>query len=258
MLKLTDIISHDESYYSLLFLILSQRVNQCLRDACSASTIPYCDTFIDCGVGGGVSSGQYRQQWFNDSGAAACFSTGNGGTFQYGIYGQAVLLTTEVSAVKRYIYSLFWGFQVFSVICFCLSTPLVYVCCIQTILHDSFKFLLLTYQLCKLMTFHSSYIHFNSDQCVFSYLAVWFQQISTLAGNLVPSYFEWEVLFTMAIIGLGLLLFALLIGNMQNFLQALGRRYTTDVLFVILYAGFTFKKSFYMLVYHESCSGTAS
>ncbi|KAK9714311.1 hypothetical protein RND81_06G085600 [Saponaria officinalis] len=51
-----------------------------------------------------------------------------------------------------------------------------------------------------------------------------FQQISTLAGNLVPSYFIWEVLFTMAIIGLGLLLFALLIGNMQNFLQSLGRR----------------------------------
>ncbi|XP_071722418.1 probable cyclic nucleotide-gated ion channel 20, chloroplastic [Rutidosis leptorrhynchoides] len=51
-----------------------------------------------------------------------------------------------------------------------------------------------------------------------------FQQISTLAGNQVPSYFIWEVLFTMAIIGLGLLLFALLIGNMQNFLQALGRR----------------------------------
>ncbi|OAY68590.1 putative cyclic nucleotide-gated ion channel 19 [Ananas comosus] len=49
-------------------------------------------------------------------------------------------------------------------------------------------------------------------------------QISTLAGNLVPSYFEWEVLFTMAIVGLGLLLFALLIGNMQNFLQALERR----------------------------------
>ncbi|XP_061355807.1 probable cyclic nucleotide-gated ion channel 20, chloroplastic isoform X2 [Gastrolobium bilobum] len=51
-----------------------------------------------------------------------------------------------------------------------------------------------------------------------------FQQISTLAGNLTPSKFVWEVLFTMAIIGLGLLLFALLIGNIQNFLQALGRR----------------------------------
>ncbi|GMJ02678.1 CYCLIC NUCLEOTIDE-GATED CHANNEL 20, cyclic nucleotide gated channel 20 [Hibiscus trionum] len=51
-----------------------------------------------------------------------------------------------------------------------------------------------------------------------------FQQISTLAGNQTPSYFVWEVLFTMAIVGLGLLLFALLIGNMQNFLLALGRR----------------------------------
>ncbi|PNX71866.1 cyclic nucleotide-gated cation channel protein, partial [Trifolium pratense] len=50
------------------------------------------------------------------------------------------------------------------------------------------------------------------------------QQISTLAGNQIPSYFVWEVLFTMSIIGLGLLLFALLIGNIQNFLQALGRR----------------------------------
>lgn len=51
------------------------------------------------------------------------------------------------------------------------------------------------------------------------------KQISTLAGNQTPSYFVWEVLFTMAVVGLGLLLFALLIGNMQNFLQALGRRY---------------------------------
>ncbi|ERN11112.1 hypothetical protein AMTR_s00024p00155680 [Amborella trichopoda] len=51
-----------------------------------------------------------------------------------------------------------------------------------------------------------------------------FQQISTLAGNQVPSVFPWEVLFTMGIIGLGLFLFALLIGNMQNFLQSLGRR----------------------------------
>lgn len=51
-----------------------------------------------------------------------------------------------------------------------------------------------------------------------------FQQISTLAGNQVPSLFVWEVVFTMGIIGLGLLLFALLIGNMQNFLQSLGRR----------------------------------
>ncbi|PKI53435.1 hypothetical protein CRG98_026125 [Punica granatum] len=47
-----------------------------------------------------------------------------------------------------------------------------------------------------------------------------FQQISTLAGNQAPSYFIREVLFTI----LALLLFGLLIGNMQDFLQALGRR----------------------------------
>ncbi|KFK34623.1 hypothetical protein AALP_AA5G169900 [Arabis alpina] len=59
----------------------------------------------------------------------------------------------------------------------------------------------------------------------YSYSLLWgFQQISTLAGNQVPSYFLWEVFFTMGIIGLGLLLFALLIGNMQNFLQSLGKR----------------------------------
>ncbi|CAH8388702.1 unnamed protein product [Eruca vesicaria subsp. sativa] len=59
----------------------------------------------------------------------------------------------------------------------------------------------------------------------YSYSLFWgFQQISTLAGNQEPSYFLGEVFFTMGIIGLGLLLFALLIGNMQNFLQALGRR----------------------------------
>ncbi|XP_052722677.1 probable cyclic nucleotide-gated ion channel 20, chloroplastic isoform X3 [Vigna angularis] len=51
-----------------------------------------------------------------------------------------------------------------------------------------------------------------------------FQQISTLAGSLTPSRFWGEVLFTMAIIGLGLLLFAVLIGNIHNFLQGLGRR----------------------------------
>ncbi|CAM6089431.1 unnamed protein product [Calypogeia fissa] len=51
-----------------------------------------------------------------------------------------------------------------------------------------------------------------------------FLQISTLAGNQQPSIFVWEVLFTLGIVALGLLLFALLIGNMQNFLQALQRR----------------------------------
>ncbi|KAJ4897874.1 hypothetical protein Rs2_24668 [Raphanus sativus] len=59
----------------------------------------------------------------------------------------------------------------------------------------------------------------------YSYSLFWgFQQISTLAGNQVPSYYFGDIVFTMTIIGVGLLLLALLIGNMQNFLLSLGRR----------------------------------
>ncbi|CAM6081576.1 unnamed protein product [Calypogeia fissa] len=47
---------------------------------------------------------------------------------------------------------------------------------------------------------------------------------SSGVGNQVPSVFVGEVLFIMGTGGLGLLLFALLVGNMQNFWQALQRR----------------------------------
>ncbi|KAG2664834.1 hypothetical protein I3760_16G101800 [Carya illinoinensis] len=145
---------------SCWYLFGLQRVNQCLREACHHSGIDSCTSFIDCGHGSDIEnfhSGQSRNTWKNNKNASACFMKDG---FSYGIYEQAVNLTTKHSIITRYTYSLFWGFQ----------------------------------------------------------------QISTLAGNQTPSYFVWEVLFTMAIIGLGLLLFALLIGNMQNFLQALGRR----------------------------------
>ncbi|XP_052183647.1 probable cyclic nucleotide-gated ion channel 20, chloroplastic isoform X3 [Diospyros lotus] len=142
---------------SCWYLFGLQRVNQCLRVACHDSHMDMCKKFIDCGHGRNFSSDESWHEWRNNENATDCFSEGG---FSYGIYQQAVNLTTENSIMTRYIYSLFWGFQ----------------------------------------------------------------QISTLAGNQTPSYFVWEVLFTMAIIGLGLLLFAFLIGNMQNFLQALGRR----------------------------------
>lgn len=148
---------------SLWYLFGLQRVNKCLQDACSLSNIAYCKEFIDCGTGGNsdrFERTKHWQEWRDNENSTNCFVTGDGASFDYGIYQYAVILTTKHSIITRYIYSLFWGFQ----------------------------------------------------------------QISTLAGNQVPSYFEWEVLFTMAIVGLGLLLFALLIGNMQNFLQALGRR----------------------------------
>ncbi|BBH04228.1 cyclic nucleotide-binding transporter 1 [Prunus dulcis] len=146
---------------SCWYLFGLQRVNQCFRDVCHDSGIRGCMSFIDCGHGNEIEGSKVedpvRDSWKNYTNASACLDKDG---FDYGIYSQAVNLTTENSVITRYVYALFWGFQ----------------------------------------------------------------QISTLAGNQTPSYFVWEVLFTMAIIGLGLLLFALLIGNMQNFLQALGRR----------------------------------
>ncbi|KAH9724712.1 putative cyclic nucleotide-gated ion channel 20 [Citrus sinensis] len=142
------------------YLFGLQRVNQCLRDACHNSSIQDCKKFLDCGHGNGGAEYSQDQTWKSWSGnqqASDCFEKDK---FSYGIYEQAVKLTTENSIITRYVYSLFWGFQ----------------------------------------------------------------QISTLAGNQTPSYFVGEVLFTMAIIGVGLLLFAFLIGNMQNFLQALVKR----------------------------------
>ncbi|KAL2334311.1 hypothetical protein Fmac_015524 [Flemingia macrophylla] len=142
------------------YLFGLQRVNKCLRQACSGITnISECSKFIDCGHGKKADhqNSTNWHKWNESSVASACF-TENG--FDYGIYLKAVNLTAHHNVINRYVYSSFWGFQ----------------------------------------------------------------QISTLAGNLIPSYDVSEVLFTMAIIGAGLLLFALLIGNIQNFLQALGSR----------------------------------
>ncbi|MED6124349.1 putative cyclic nucleotide-gated ion channel 20, chloroplastic [Stylosanthes scabra] len=141
---------------SCWYLFGLQRVNQCLRNACHTINLKECMRFVDCGYKSSFNSDPDWRVWAENSTANGCFTTSG---FPYGIYAQAVQLTTE-SFINKYIYSLFWGFQ----------------------------------------------------------------QISTLGGNQTPSYFVWEVLFTMAIIGLGLLLFALLIGNMQQFLQALGQR----------------------------------
>ncbi|KAL2967794.1 hypothetical protein AAZX31_16G194300 [Glycine max] len=147
---------------SCWYLFALQRVNQCFRNACHTSNIPGCLTFIDCGHShnGHNQPGLSSNQWNNHIDAIACWNSSSGGSFAYGIYANAVPLTTQTDMVIKYIYALFWGLQ----------------------------------------------------------------QISTLAGNQTPSDFVWEVLFTMAIVGLGLFLFALLIGNIQNFLQGLGRR----------------------------------
>lgn len=104
---------HDGNGWILIsvFLLL-QRVNQCLRDACNSTSLaPNCSSLIDCGRGISIEQiDQNRKNWSNDLYSNDCFN--KDGHFQYGIYQQAVLLTTNNSIVKRYIYSLFWGFQV--------------------------------------------------------------------------------------------------------------------------------------------------
>ncbi|MBA0714195.1 hypothetical protein Golax_013183 [Gossypium laxum] len=138
------------------YLLGLQRVNQCLRNACGNSNIGNCKEFIDCGSGHSPNRNEL-QIWTNNSNVSACFTEDG---FSYGIYVPTVNLTTEPSIVTRYVYSLFWGFQL---------SPLPQ------------GFLLL--------------IKYKVD----------LKALVTL------------LLFR-------LLLFALLIGNMQNFLQALGRR----------------------------------
>ncbi|CAA6659350.1 unnamed protein product [Spirodela intermedia] len=138
---------------SCWYLFGLQRVNRCLQDACLASKITNCKVFLDCGRGPkyhNFTGNPDWEIWNKDAEASSCLSKSN--TYSYGIYQQASIITKRDSFIVRYIYSLFWGFQV-------LFYP-----------------------------------------------------------------FIWHILFTMGIIGLGLLLFALLIGNMQNFLQSLGKR----------------------------------
>ncbi|KAH9565448.1 hypothetical protein CY35_04G079200 [Sphagnum magellanicum] len=145
------------------YLLGLQRVNVCLQDACTAdnaSSILCFSSYLDCGLGDPYNRTPADINWTSQTSATSSCLLPNA-TFPYGIYGpMGFQVAQESSVVKKYIYSVFWGFL----------------------------------------------------------------QLSTLAGNQIPSLFIWEVLFTMGIAGLGLFLFALLIGNIQNFLQSLVRR----------------------------------
>ncbi|WOH16042.1 hypothetical protein DCAR_0935591 [Daucus carota subsp. sativus] len=146
---------------SCWYLFALQRVTQCLRNACGEL---WCFPYIYCGDGN--TKGRLEddptswEKWKDNKKASACFGPFGPGESHYGIYVQAVSLTTKSNLPIRYIYSLFWGFQ----------------------------------------------------------------QISTMAGNQIPAFVVGEVLFTMSITATGLVLFSLLVGNMQNFLQAVGRK----------------------------------
>ncbi|KAK7822734.1 putative cyclic nucleotide-gated ion channel 20 [Quercus suber] len=95
---------------SCWYLLGLQRVNQCLRLACHKSGLDACTRLIDCGDGKNFKHFPNNSAWTDNDNAAACFTEDG---FPYGIYKAAVNLTTEHSIVTRYIFSLFWGFQVF-------------------------------------------------------------------------------------------------------------------------------------------------
>jgi len=90
---------------------LSQRVNQCLRNACKNIYFHECSKLIDCGHGrtGEYQNGAHWDQWKENVNASACFTESD---FEYGIYLKAVNLTTKPNFLTRYVYSSFWGFQV--------------------------------------------------------------------------------------------------------------------------------------------------
>ena len=92
---------------------LFQRVNQCLRNACHFSGIESCVAFIDCEHGNAQS--HHRQvdleNWKRNQNATDCFISEDG-PFDYGVYHRAVNLVAQQTFAKRYVYSLFWGFQV--------------------------------------------------------------------------------------------------------------------------------------------------
>ena len=72
--------------------------------------------FIDCGRGDANEEfGSYPNWaiWKQNPNASNCFQTGGpaNGFFDYGIYVKVVNLNEEI-ITTRYIYSLFWGFQV--------------------------------------------------------------------------------------------------------------------------------------------------
>lgn len=49
--------------------------------------------------------------WSDDKGADACLNS-TSGAINYGIYANAVQLTIETTVAKKYMYAVFWGFQV--------------------------------------------------------------------------------------------------------------------------------------------------
>lgn len=86
-----------------------QRVNKCLDQACGGKK---CMEFINCRQGHAkeiFARNPEWELWRKNKEADACFIKDG---FDFGICETAVNLTTHTNFFDRYLYSLFWGFQV--------------------------------------------------------------------------------------------------------------------------------------------------
>eukprot|EP00270_Netrium_digitus_P021426 TRINITY_DN9164_c0_g1_i1.p1 TRINITY_DN9164_c0_g1~~TRINITY_DN9164_c0_g1_i1.p1 ORF type:complete len:914 (-),score=241.95 TRINITY_DN9164_c0_g1_i1:493-3114(-) len=146
----------------LWYLLALQRVSKCFHAVCSVEADVGCvSSWLSCPKGQKLfpPSNMKYDNWLQSTNITSnCLN--NASSNFYGIYLNAVPLTTQGKWSSQWIYCLTWGFQ----------------------------------------------------------------QIATLAGNLVATTAVGEVVFMLLVTMLGLFLFAFLIGNMQNFLQAVGRR----------------------------------
>lgn len=71
------------------------------------------ESWNNSGHGNDTMAFEVDQQWNNwkqNENASACFTEDG---FPYGIYVKAVNLTAENNIITRYVYSFFWGFQVY-------------------------------------------------------------------------------------------------------------------------------------------------
>jgi len=78
-----------------------------LREACRDAKLLGCMELIDCNSKSFNSS----VTWSGYKGADDCLNS-TSGVFSYGIYANAVRLTIETRVINKYVYALFWGFQV--------------------------------------------------------------------------------------------------------------------------------------------------
>ncbi|CAI6002326.1 unnamed protein product [Closterium sp. NIES-64] len=170
------------------------RFSECLQNVC-ANTKGCNPTYLYCAntnapVTTVASADLFSPQYSNTNVTTCLYTPGDDKTTQspipYGVFANAIPLTASRDVVSNYLYSFFWGLQV------------------------------------SLSVF--PWFCWGLQVSLSLVLTTAIEQVSTLCGNLVPSRWDVEVLFVIVVTIIGLLLLALLIGNISNYLQSLNRR----------------------------------